>query len=64
MKSTKPNLPDQTYQTKSAKTDLAKPTKPNLPNHADQTKPTKPNPKYQTFQKQQNKSYIGNSKPC
>merc|ERR1712004_160976 len=32
---TKPNLPNQPYQTK--------PTKPNLPNQTYQTKPTKPN---------------------
>ena len=32
---TKPNLPNQTYQTQ--------PTKPNLPNPTYKTKPTKPN---------------------
>ena len=58
MKSTKPNLPKQTNQTKSVKTDLAKPTKPNLPNHADQTKLTKPNLNYQIFQNKRIKAIL------
>ena len=49
----KPNLPNQTYQTKPTKPNLpnqnyqTKPTKLNLPN---QTKPTKPNIPNQTYQ--------------
>ena len=55
-KPTKPNPPNQTYQTKPTKPNLpnqtfqTKPTKPNLPNQTYQTKPTKPNPPNQTYQ--------------
>ena len=42
LKTDKPNLPNQTYQTK--------PTKPNLPNQTYQTKPTKPTLPNQTYQ--------------
>ena len=44
----KPNLPNQTYQTK--------PTKPNLPNQTYQTKPTKPNVSNQNYQMQSSKT--------
>ena len=45
----KPNLPNQTYQTKPTRPNLlnqtfqTKPTKLNLPNQTYQTKPSKPN---------------------
>ena len=51
----KPNLPNQTYQTKPTKPDLpnqtyqTKPTKPNLPNQTYPTKPTKQNIPNQTY---------------
>merc|ERR1711873_126231 len=44
---TKPNLPNQTYQTKPTKPNLPK---PNLPNQTYQTKPTKPNLPNQAYQ--------------
>ena len=52
VKPTKPNLPNQAFQTK--------PTKPNLPNQTYQTKPTKSNLPNQTYQTKPTKSNLPN----
>ena len=54
---TKPNLPNQTYQTKPTESNLPNQTKPNQPNQTYQTKPTKPNLPNQTYQTKSNLAY-------